>query len=244
MGTPTFSSKTEPQCIKLRSVLERLGEAEPIQLCDHRDALKTALGEVPSPFPPQHHFQPLPCWQQIPHIVSGVGELRFGQLFNATPVTALGTFVEFDANQFLNQVFQAMPWRVSAGKTACDLGAEHRVDIDRETAGQGCHIEPGEVEHLLHRRRLHQLLQPWSLVLPQGDPDAGNPVLPIGDLHQTKPVPAMHQTHGLRIHRKALLGEVALGPSLIQVTIKDAEISGRRQTFGHGSTQIKQAIPV
>ena len=42
-----------------------LGEAEPIQFCNHWDALETALGEIPSAFPPKHRLQLLNMAREI-----------------------------------------------------------------------------------------------------------------------------------------------------------------------------------
>ncbi len=59
---------------------------------------------------------------QIEHILGGILLLRIAQDMSA-PIGALLLLVELDAEQLLDEVLEAMPVGIGAGKLGSDLGA-------------------------------------------------------------------------------------------------------------------------
>ena len=147
-------------------------------------------------------MESVPGWQQVAHVVGGVGQLAVTELLDPAPVAALGLLIELHPHQLLHHLLEAVAGAVGAGQAAGHLGAEQGRHGDAEPLGQGGHIKAGEVEHLLDGRCLHQLLEQGRLGLPPGDADAADVVLVVADLHQTQAIAAMHQPHRLRIHRQ------------------------------------------
>ena len=129
-----------------------------------------------------------------------------------------------------------MAGAVGAGQAAGHLGAEQGRHGDAEPLGQGGHIKAGEVEHLLDRRCLHQLLEQGRLGLPPGDADAADVVLVVADLYQTQAVATVHQPHGLGIHRQGFCGPQEAMPLGREVAIEHGKAGrGGAGGGGHGA---------
>jgi hypothetical protein len=84
------------------------------------------------------------------------------------------------------------------------------------------------VKHLFHRRIFEKALQPRSFMLAPSQADAAHPILAIADLHKAKPVSAMHQPHGLRIHSQGSRLAEESKPFLIEIAIEHCKTGWRR----------------
>ena len=79
-------------------MLKDLVKTLPVQLGNHRNALKTALSQIPAPFPSQHLFQTLPGRQEISDVVSGLGQLSSREFVHPAPITALGALIKLNTH--------------------------------------------------------------------------------------------------------------------------------------------------
>ena len=141
-------------------MLEQQVIALAVEVGEHRDAAKTALGQLPALFALEHGFQPISGRQQVAHVPCRIGQLDIGEIFNPTPVRALGLLVELHPHQLLHHLLEPMAGAVGAPQAAGHLGAENRIGGDAKVFSQGRHIKAGKVKHLLNRRVFHQGLQP------------------------------------------------------------------------------------
>jgi hypothetical protein len=172
----------------------------------------------------QHGDQLRTGGQQIAHVIGSIAQLVVGEVAGIAPVGALGSFVEFDADGFFDQVFETVARAVGAGEFAGDLGAEERLDIDAQVMLQGGDVEAGEVEDFGNIRGFEELFQMWGGGLALGDADDADPIVLVADLHQAKPIAQGQESHGFRIHRQGsggLVGGKAIGT---QVAVKNLKI--------------------
>ena len=77
-------------------MLKDLVKTQPIQLGNHRNALKAALRQIPTSFPPQHLLQALSGWQKVADVVGGIRQLDISEFVHPAPVTALGALVQLN----------------------------------------------------------------------------------------------------------------------------------------------------
>ena len=93
--------------------------------------------------------------------------------------------------------------RGMCGPTGCRPWCRTTVERQSPSRLQSCHIEPGEMEHLLHRLGLHQPVQLGGLALTESTARRQRDLL-IGDLHQTEAIAAMNQSHRFGVNRQGI----------------------------------------
>ena len=99
---------------------------------------------------------------QVQHIGSGVCQLLRRELHGA-PVGRLLLFGQFDPEQFLAEVLEAVLVGEGADELGGDLGALNRADGDVQVVLQDGYVEAGEVHELEGRLVAHETLEVWTV---------------------------------------------------------------------------------
>ncbi len=173
--------------------------------------IEAGLGQFHAPFALEPRHQHFAQAVEEANVRSGIVALRFAELRGA-PVARLLLLGNALAEQFLDQVLEAVAVGIGPHQLAGDLGAEHRRCDHAEVILDRREIESREVVELEPGRIGQHGLEVGRIVgAAIGEADEVFVTLPVADLQEAEAVPGRHKPHGLGIDGYGPGGEHAFG---------------------------------
>ena len=148
-GRQTSQQKPCQGSRETASVRENVGivVAEQVQAGSGRQEGEARFGQGEPVFTNEQGLKAGPEGVEVEHVGGGVGELLRRQ-FGRAPVRTLLLLVEFDSQQFLAEITQAVTVGEGAHQLGGDLGAADRRDGDAQGVLEDGDVEPGEMHEL------------------------------------------------------------------------------------------------